>query len=188
MDQERIVAPLTDGGPFAHLDGAGDGRNLDSDRSRAVLRSAVGEHIIAADAAVAAVDDVTGGGRRGVISAVHEVGAFVDVRMTGEDEVDGGVDGVAGELLDVPPYADAVMRPAKYEPGTRFEYGPVPFQVFGELMTRKLRSKNESVKDYLRRRILDPIGLKVAFWRDYNGQPLQITQELPLKVEAVAAK
>ena len=78
----------------------------------------------------------------------------------------------AGQIGVVPTYAEAITRSANYDPGTRFEYGPVPFQVFGELMTRKLKPKNETVMAYLKRRILDPIGLQVAFWRMENGQPL----------------
>ncbi len=39
-------------------------------------------------------------------------------------------------------------------------------------MTRKLKSKNEGVMDYLKRRILKPIDLNVAFWRTVEGQPL----------------
>lgn len=78
----------------------------------------------------------------------------------------------AGQIGLVPTYAEAVTRPAAYEPGTHFEYGPVPFQIFGELMTRKLKVKNETVMSYLKRRILDPIGLSVSFWRKKNDQIL----------------
>lgn len=78
----------------------------------------------------------------------------------------------AGQIGVVPTYAEAITRPASFEPGTHFEYGPVPFQIFGELMTRKLKPKNETVLTYLRRRILDPIGLTVAFWRKKNDQIL----------------
>lgn len=81
-----------------------------------------------------------------------------------------GID--AGTIGRVPSYAEAVTESSKYEPGDRFEYGPVPFQVFGELMTRKLKTRNESVYDYINRRILKPIGLNVAFWRKDGGQPL----------------
>jgi CubicO group peptidase (beta-lactamase class C family) len=81
-----------------------------------------------------------------------------------------GID--AGQIGRVPTYSEAVDSGAEYEPGTHFEYGPVPYQAFGELMTRKLQPKTETVTGYLKRRILDPIGLKVAFWRDFNGQPL----------------
>jgi len=78
----------------------------------------------------------------------------------------------AGQIGRVPTYAEAIKVPATSEPGTHFEYGPVPFQTFGELMTRKLKPKNETVMSYLKRRILDPIGLNVGFWRMDNGQPL----------------
>jgi CubicO group peptidase (beta-lactamase class C family) len=81
-----------------------------------------------------------------------------------------GID--AGQIGRVPSYAEAINSPVSYEAGKHFEYGPVPFQIFGELMTRKLKAKKEGVLDYLKRRILNPIGLNVAFWRMDNGQPL----------------
>lgn len=70
-----------------------------------------------------------------------------------------------------PAYSEAVKHISHFEPGERFEYGPAPFQIFGELMRRKLVLKKESVSDYLKRRILDPIGLKVAQWNQQEGQP-----------------
>ncbi len=81
-----------------------------------------------------------------------------------------GID--AGQIGRVPTYSEAIDFSVSYDAGMHFEYGPVPFQVFGELMARKLKPKNESVMDYLKRRILDPIGLKAAFWRMSDGQPL----------------
>lgn len=78
----------------------------------------------------------------------------------------------AGQIGRVPTYAEAVKSPAIYEPGTRFEYGPVPFQIFGEVLTRKLKPRNETVMSYLNRRILDPIGMKYGNWRSLDGQPL----------------
>jgi CubicO group peptidase (beta-lactamase class C family) len=77
-----------------------------------------------------------------------------------------------GQIGRVPMYSEAINSTSSYDPGTHFEYGPVPFQTFGELMIRKLRPKNETVMSYLKRRVLDPIGLKVASWRDFDGQPL----------------
>ena len=70
-----------------------------------------------------------------------------------------------------PSYARAVMiAEAKFWPGVRFQYGPIPYQVYGELMRRKLLEKNESVEAYLGRRILDPIGLKPSRWvKDVDG-------------------
>lgn len=78
----------------------------------------------------------------------------------------------AGQIGFVPSYTEAIKRPASHEPGTYFEYGPVPFQIFGEIMTRKLKGKNETVMSYLKRRILDPIGLQVGSWRKFGDQPL----------------
>ncbi len=80
-----------------------------------------------------------------------------------------GID--AGAIGRPPSYSEAIKFPTKFEPGEKFEYGPVPFQVFGELMRRKIDPKGEGVMDYLKRRILDPIGLKVANWTMQNGQP-----------------
>jgi len=69
-----------------------------------------------------------------------------------------------------PAYAEAIKLKAKYEPEEYFEYGPASFQVFGELMRRKLLVKNETPLDYLKRRVLNPIGLKVAYWNHQQGQ------------------
>ncbi|MFZ1701414.1 MAG: serine hydrolase [Pyrinomonadaceae bacterium] len=87
----------------------------------------------------------------------------------------------AGQIGSVPTYAQAIKRPARHEPGTHFQYGPVPFQIFGELMTRKLAKEKESVMSYLKRRILDPIDLNVSNWRtNGEGQPI-LSQGLALK-------
>ncbi len=82
--------------------------------------------------------------------------------------------GIAGgEVGDVPSYKEAVrLAEAKFPPGEKFQYGPVPFQCFGELLRRKLEPRKETVPDYLKRRLLDPIGLKPSFWRkDADGNP-----------------
>lgn len=81
----------------------------------------------------------------------------------------GGLDG--GTLGRPPTYSEAIAIDAKFETGEKFEYGPVPFQVFGELMRRKLKSRNESVMDYMKRRLFDPIGMKVGSWTMQEGQP-----------------
>lgn len=78
----------------------------------------------------------------------------------------------AGQIGIVPTYSEAVTGTASHEPGTYFEYGPVPFQIFGELMTRKLKPRNETVMSYLKSRILDPVGLSVSLWRKKNDQIL----------------
>ena len=82
--------------------------------------------------------------------------------------------GIAGgEVGDVPSYKDAVrIAEAKFPPGEKFHYGPVPFQCFGELLRRKLEPRKETVEGYLHRRLLDPIGLKPSSWRkDAEGNP-----------------
>lgn len=82
--------------------------------------------------------------------------------------------GIAGgEVGDVPSYKEAVLlAEAKFPPGQKFQYGPVPFQCFGELLRRKLEPRKETVEGYLKRRLLDPIGLKLSIWRkDADGNP-----------------
>ena len=78
-----------------------------------------------------------------------------------------GIEG--GETGQVPGYKQALQQAKTFAaPGEKFSYGPIPYQCFGELMRRKLGK--ESVETYLHRRVLDPIGLKVGFWRkDADG-------------------
>ena len=82
--------------------------------------------------------------------------------------------GIAGgEVGDMPSYREAVrLAEAKFPPGEKFQYGPVPFQCFGELLRRKLAVRKETLEGYLKRRLLEPIGLKPSFWsKDTDGQP-----------------
>lgn len=70
-----------------------------------------------------------------------------------------------GQIGRVPTYADAVQTEFRFEPGKRFQYGPAPFQSFGEVLRRKLEPRSETPYDYLQRRIMKPIGLEVGAWR-----------------------
>jgi CubicO group peptidase (beta-lactamase class C family) len=77
--------------------------------------------------------------------------------------------GVVSERIGIPPpYADAVTAPAAYEPGTHFDYGPTPFQIFGEIMRRKLADAGRQPDGpaYLRARVLEPNGVHVTRWRN----------------------
>lgn len=75
-----------------------------------------------------------------------------------------GIEG--GNNMTMPAYQRAVtLANAVAEPGRKFSYGPIPYQCFGELMKRKLAKQNETVESYVRRRIVEPIGLNVAIWR-----------------------
>jgi CubicO group peptidase (beta-lactamase class C family) len=72
-----------------------------------------------------------------------------------------------------PGYVAALDTPLVTAPGERFSYGAEPFQVFGELLRRKVASRNETPVDYVRRRILDPLGLNVGRWRTgVDGNPV----------------
>lgn len=73
--------------------------------------------------------------------------------------------GFGGLGASVPIYECALEIPLKDEPGTRFTYGGVPLQVFGAVLARKLESRKQSPHDYLRERVLDPAGVRVAAWR-----------------------
>jgi CubicO group peptidase (beta-lactamase class C family) len=78
-----------------------------------------------------------------------------------------------GENRSIPTYAEAIRAPLTARPGDRFQYGPVPFQIFGEVMRRKLEARGMagSPLEYLDSRVLQPIGLRVDRWRHQNGQP-----------------
>ena len=81
----------------------------------------------------------------------------------------------SGTIGKPPSYADAVRIALNAAPGTRFQYGPAPMQLFGEILRRKLIAHGQSGDPltYLKRRILDPIGLRIGGWRaGPDGQPL----------------
>jgi CubicO group peptidase (beta-lactamase class C family) len=72
-------------------------------------------------------------------------------------------------------YLDSVKAPLSATPGSKFQYGPAPMQIFGEIMRRKLVSKGEdgNPRHYIERRILGPIGVNVGGWRSGpDGEPL----------------
>ena len=67
-----------------------------------------------------------------------------------------------GSIGRPPPYAEAVAQPALYEPGERFQYGPAPFQIVGEIVRRKT---GDDALAYLQARIFDPLGIEPQRWR-----------------------
>ncbi len=80
----------------------------------------------------------------------------------------GLISGVPGGPTGAPPsYLVAVATEANADPGTRFQYGPIPFQVFGEVMKRKLQARGAPADAlvYLKQRILTPIGIDPGEWR-----------------------
>lgn len=81
------------------------------------------------------------------------------------------VAGVKTSVLNVPTYADSINCEINAAPGSVFQYGPAPFQIFGEFMKRKLKGK--TVEQYLTTRVLDPAGIKIGVWRKgKDGMPL----------------
>lgn len=82
--------------------------------------------------------------------------------------------GLPSQIGVIPTYADAVAMPFSAAPGEQFQYGPAPFQVFGEVLRRKLGDTGQSADPlaYLHERVLDPIGLRYADWaRGADGLP-----------------
>jgi CubicO group peptidase (beta-lactamase class C family) len=78
--------------------------------------------------------------------------------------------GLRSTVGRAPDYAEAIAAPLAAAPGTRFQYGATPFQVFGEVMQRKLAAagREPDVLAYLKSRILDPID---AHWSDWRRTP-----------------
>jgi CubicO group peptidase (beta-lactamase class C family) len=74
----------------------------------------------------------------------------------------------------VPTYEKALEVPLKNQPGSTFTYGGIPLQVFGAVFARKLEARGQTPLDYLRERMLDPIGMTIDSWRSLadGTQPL----------------
>ena len=69
-------------------------------------------------------------------------------------------------------YKHAIGVQALREPGETFQYGPSCYYVLGEIMKRKLAASKQTPLDYLKQRILDPIGVQVGDWvHDASGNP-----------------
>jgi CubicO group peptidase (beta-lactamase class C family) len=73
--------------------------------------------------------------------------------------------GFGGLGASVPSFDAAIAVTLKDAPGERFTYGGIPLQVFGAVLAAKLAPRGLTPHDYLRERILDPIGLRIGAWR-----------------------
>lgn len=72
--------------------------------------------------------------------------------------------------------AYALRVPSVAKPGSAFIYGPSHGQVLCELLRRKLAARNETPYNYLRKKVLDPLGLGVVEHKeDSLGNPLVAT-------------
>ena len=69
-------------------------------------------------------------------------------------------------------YEFAITLSTVSPPGSNFRYGPAHFATLGAFMKRKLAPKKLSPLDYLKQRILDPIGVEFTKWKhDRSGNP-----------------
>lgn len=73
--------------------------------------------------------------------------------------------GFGGLGQSVPTYDRALAMPLRDEPGTRFVYGGIPLQVFGAVLASKLAGRATTPHEYLRVRVLDCAGVRIARWR-----------------------
>lgn len=81
--------------------------------------------------------------------------------------------GVGGGAIGRPgTYAASVAQPFAGRAGV-FRYGPAPFQVFGEIVRRKLvaAGRPDDVLAFLDDRLLRPAGVSHGPWRRQAGQP-----------------
>lgn len=77
-----------------------------------------------------------------------------------------------GRNLQVPTFQAAIEMKSLRAPDVQFAYGPAAFQIFGEFLTRKLKPTGQSYDDYLRARLLEPLGINVVRWmHGRDGQP-----------------
>lgn len=80
--------------------------------------------------------------------------------------------GVGGGSIGRPAtYAASVAQPFAGAPGV-FRYGPAPFQVFGEIVRRKLAAagRPDDVLAFMDERLLGPAGVSRGPWRRQAGQ------------------
>ena len=81
--------------------------------------------------------------------------------------------GVGGGSIGRPEtYAASVAQPFAGAPGV-FRYGPGPFQVFGEIVRRKLAAagRSDDVLAFMDERLFRPAGVTHGPWRRQAGQP-----------------
>ena len=77
----------------------------------------------------------------------------------------------AGTMGRPSTYAAAVQQPFAGAAGV-FRYGPTPFQVFGEIVRRKLAAagRNDDVLAFMDERLFQPAGVAHGQWRRQAGQ------------------
>lgn len=71
-----------------------------------------------------------------------------------------------GSATNSPAWSEIIKKPMQNEPGAKFVYGAYQLNAFGEVLQRKLKARNgkDSFEEYLNRRLLEPLGIKIV-WR-----------------------
>lgn len=78
--------------------------------------------------------------------------------------------GERGNAIKAPAWKDIAAKPMTAKPGERFEYGAYHLNTFAYALERKLGK--ETFEGYLKRRVLDVIGVKVEWrFRCEDGHP-----------------
>ncbi len=73
---------------------------------------------------------------------------------------------------NIPTYAEAIASPALSPTGETFAYGPTAFQIFGEIMRRKLKDRYDDPVAYLDQRIFKKIEISPRRWnKSTDGYP-----------------
>lgn len=100
----------------------------------------------------------------GILSLDDRVRGAITVRMLLTMTAGYGFGGLG---TAVPTYERAWDIVPKDPPGTRFTYGGIPLQVFGKYFAGKLGREPHA---YLRERVLEPAGVRVAAWRELKDR------------------
>lgn len=90
--------------------------------------------------------------------------------------------GFGGLGSSVPAYDKAIATPLKNRPGETFTYSGIPLQVFGAFFSRVLEPDGETPHEYLKRRVLDPAGVRIDQWHTLKDG----THPLPTGVQILA--
>lgn len=84
----------------------------------------------------------------------------------------------------VPTYEKALAVEPTADAGSVFTYGGIPLQIFGAVLARKLAARGMTPQTYLRERLLEPLGMRVATWRSLRDG----TQPLPTGASVAASE